>query len=491
MVQQNIDKIISNYLTKNILFTEENLLATKLSLLDTLGCIYNASTYEDPMRFATRGKFGSNTNPFLVINGMQSSKEITRYLSILTRWFDYNDTFLAKEWAHPSDNIGTAFGYFFNHIDKNLSQFFQSIIQMYEIQGCLALGTSLNEKGYDHVFYVKLASGVVFSSLLSDQNKDSISRTVNNILQDGVNLRSYRQAPNVGKRKSWAAGDAASRGIEIAEISEFPDNIYKNIQDDQIWGFNKVFLDDDILSFGKELDDWVIQNILFKVLYPAEFHGQSAVEASFQLSDLFHEKEKDIKEIIIETHEPALRIISNKKELNNSSDRDHSLEYMVSAALIFSDYMRPSIRLASLMKVNSLFIFTHDSIYLGEDGPTHQPVEHLMSMRLIPNLDVIRPANSKELIHSYRYALEKRDNPKAIILSRQNIKFFDHDVKYKDFQTGAYEFMKGTDITLIATGSELELAVEISKKLSDFSVQIISAPILNRLSEERIESVIC
>ena len=68
------------------------------------------------MRFATRGKYGSNTNPFLVINDMQSSKEITRYLSILTRWFDYNDTFLAKEWAHPSDNIGTAFGLSLIHI---------------------------------------------------------------------------------------------------------------------------------------------------------------------------------------------------------------------------------------------------------------------------------------------------------------------------------------------------------------------------------------
>ena len=160
-----------------------------------------------------------------------------------------------------------------------------------------------------------------------------------------------------------------------------------------------------------------------------------------------------------------------------------------STFLVFSDYMRPSMRLASLMKVNSLFIFTHDSIYLGEDGPTHQPVEHLMSLRLIPNLDVIRPANSKELIHSYRYALEKRDNPKAIILSRQNMKFFDHDVSYKDFQKGAYEFMPGSDITLIATGSELELAFEISTKLKDLSVQIISAPILNRLNEERLESL--
>ena len=337
MDQQNIDKIITNYLSKNIVFSEENLFATKLSLLDTLGCIYNASTYEDPMRFASRDVYGANTNPFKVLGDIKSSNEIARYFSILTRWFDYNDTFLAKEWAHPSDNIGTALGFFINHKEKNFSVFLQSIIQMYEIQGCLALGTSLNKHGYDHVFYVKLASGSVFSSLLSDQNYESISRTVNNILQDGLNLRSYRQAPNVGKRKSWAAGDAVSRGIELADISEFPDNIYENIQDDKIWGFNKVFLDDDILSFGKDPSDWVIQNILYKVLYPAEFHGQSAVEASFKLSDLFNDKEKDIDEIIIETHEPALRIISNKKELNNSSDRDHSLEYMVSAALLFKE----------------------------------------------------------------------------------------------------------------------------------------------------------
>ena len=337
MDQQNIDKIITNYLSKNIVFSEENLFATKLSLLDTLGCIYNASTYEDPMRFASRDVYGANTNPFKVLGEFKSSNEIARYFSILTRWFDYNDTFLAKEWAHPSDNIGTALGYFINHKEKNFSVFLQSIIQMYEIQGCLALGTSLNKYGYDHVFYVKLALGSVFSSLLSDQNDESISRTVNNILQDGLNLRSYRQAPNVGKRKSWAAGDAVSRGIELAGISQFPDNVYENIQDDKIWGFNKVFLDDDILSFGKDPSDWVIQNILYKVLYPAEFHGQSAVEASFKMSDLFNDKEKDIDEIIIETHEPALRIISNKKELNNSSDRDHSLEYMVSAALIFKE----------------------------------------------------------------------------------------------------------------------------------------------------------
>ena len=129
--------------------------------------------------------------------------------------------------------------------------------------------------------------------MLSDQNTESISRTVNNVLQDGVNLRSYRQAPNVGKRKSWAAGDAVSRGIELAEISQFPDSTYENIQNDKVWGFNKVFLDGDVLLFGKDLNDWVIQNILYKVLYPAEFHGQSAVEASFKLSDLFNDNKKN------------------------------------------------------------------------------------------------------------------------------------------------------------------------------------------------------
>ena len=74
-----------------------------------------------------------------------------------------------------------------------------------------------------------------------------------------------------------------------------------------------------------------------------------------------------------------------------------------STFLVFSDYMRPSIRLASLMNINSSYIFTHDSIYLGEDGPTHQPIEHLMSLRLIPGLDVIRPSNSIEISHSYKY----------------------------------------------------------------------------------------
>ncbi len=268
---------------------------------------------------------------------IESLKERARFFSILTRWFDYNDTFLAKEWAHPSDNIGTIFSYFMEKNNMKINTFIDSLIKMYEIQGCLALGTSLNKEGYDHVFYVKLSSASLFSSLISKNNSDTIKRTVNNVLLDGVNLRAYRHEPNVGKRKSWAAGDAVSRGIDIALVSKFEDELYSTIQQDENWGFEKIFLNNQKLSFGKDLSDWVVENVLFKVLYPAEFHGQSAIEASIKLSDLYKEKEDEIERIIVDTHEPALRIISNKENLSNASDRDHSLEYMIAAGLLFKE----------------------------------------------------------------------------------------------------------------------------------------------------------
>ncbi len=337
MDEKNIDEIISDYLTKDIDLNEKNIKASKLALLDTIGCVFNASLNISATIFATFGLSDSIHNPITYMKDIESLKERARFFSILTRWFDYNDTFLAKEWAHPSDNIGTIFSYFMEKNNMKINTFIDSLIKMYEIQGCLALGTSLNKEGYDHVFYVKLSSASIFSSLISKNNSETIKRTVNNVLLDGVNLRAYRHEPNVGKRKSWAAGDAVSRGIEIALVSEFEDELYSTIQQDEDWGFEKVFLNNQNLSFGKDLSDWVVENILFKVLYPAEFHGQSAIEASVKLSDLYKEKQDEIERIIVQTHEPALRIISNKENLTNASDRDHSLEYMTAAGLLFKE----------------------------------------------------------------------------------------------------------------------------------------------------------
>ena len=213
----------------------------------------------------------------------------------------------------------------------------EAIVKTYEIQGALSLGTSLNKEGYDHVFFVKIASAAVYSHLLSGGNKDVVTRTINNALLDGPSLRSYRHTPNVGRRKSWAAGDAVSRAIELSEISSIEDERYDGILKDQTWGFESIYFQDETMKFGKTLDNWVINNVLFKVLYPAEFHGQSAVEAAVQLSEEYLNNKDTLKNILIETHEPAVRIISNKNILNNASDRDHSLEYMVAAALLFGD----------------------------------------------------------------------------------------------------------------------------------------------------------
>ena len=149
--------------------------------------------------------------------------------------------------------------------------------------------------------------------------------------------------------------------------------------------------------------------------------------------------------------------------------------------LVFSDYMRPSIRLASLMEIDSVYVFTHDSIYLGEDGPTHQPIEHLMALRLIPNLDVIRPSNSVEVEHAYRYAFTKSGNPKAIVLTRQNLEYLEFENSYKDFSAGASIVSEGNEITIFASGSELELAFGVKEYLKEISVRIVSIPILNKL----------
>lgn len=338
MNSNNLDFVISEYISKDLEQDDNNFFSSKLAILDTIGCIIEASSHQEVVEFASKNNFSLHSkNPFKNLTIDQSYENISWYLTVLTRWFDYNDTFLAKEWAHPSDNFGSIYSYFYKNQNYKFYDFAESLTKAYEIQGSLCLGTSLNQLGYDHVFYVKLASGSVFSHLVNNGDKETTRRTINNILLDGPSLRAYRHFPNVGKRKSWAAADASKRGIELAVISSYKDEIYESVQNEDKWGFESSFLDNSKLEFGKELNNWVIQNILFKVLFPAEFHGQSAVEAAIKLSEEFNKNINKVEKINIYTHEPAIRIISNKEILKNASDRDHSLEYMVAAALLHGD----------------------------------------------------------------------------------------------------------------------------------------------------------
>jgi transketolase len=150
--------------------------------------------------------------------------------------------------------------------------------------------------------------------------------------------------------------------------------------------------------------------------------------------------------------------------------------------LIFSDYCKPAIRLAALMKIPAVFVFSHDSIGLGEDGPTHQPVEQLMGLRAIPNLNVMRPADGNETAACWKIALESEHTPCALVLSRQNLPCSTPaDVRDHPARFGAYVLVPEVgklDCVLIATGSEVALAIEAAELLaqSEVRVRVVSMP---------------
>ena len=145
--------------------------------------------------------------------------------------------------------------------------------------------------------------------------------------------------------------------------------------------------------------------------------------------------------------------------------------------LVFSDYMRPSIRLAAMMGLHVIYVFSHDSLWIGEDGPTHQPVEQLASLRAIPNLTVIRPADANETVVAWRVALEQRSGPVALILSRQSLPILDRSslAPAEELVRGAYVLAEAEggqpDLILIATGSEVHLALAAQERLAERGVR--------------------
>jgi transketolase len=164
--------------------------------------------------------------------------------------------------------------------------------------------------------------------------------------------------------------------------------------------------------------------------------------------------------------------------------------------LVFSDYMRPTLRLAALSGYKSIFVFTHDSIAVGEDGPTHEPIEQVMSLRLIPNLTVIRPADGNETSAAWRYALES-SGPTAIVLSRQDLPTLDTSQSTAGPNHGAYVLSGGddADVLLIGSGSEVQLVVGAAEKLAAEGIRarVVSFPsweILAKQSDEYKRSVL-
>jgi len=326
-------------------------------LLDTLGCGFEALEYPactkllGPIVPGTVVPHGAKVpGTTYQLDPVQAAFNI----GAMIRWLDFNDTWLAAEWGHPSDNLGgilatadwlsrTALAN--GKPALTMRDVLTAMIKAHEIQGCIALENSFNKVGLDHVVLVKVASTAVVCKLLGLTREQTIN-AISLAWVDGQSLRTYRHAPNTGSRKSWAAGDATSRAVRLALMAQAGEMGYPSVLTAKTWGFYDVSFKGHPFSFQRSYGSYVMENVLFKISYPAEFHAQTAVEAAMELHKQLVElglNASAIKSITVRTHEACLRIIDKKGPLANPADRDHCVQYMIAIPLIFgrltaSDY---------------------------------------------------------------------------------------------------------------------------------------------------------
>jgi 2-methylcitrate dehydratase len=342
---------IAKYANEYEINSDEAIDTARYCLMDTLGCGLEALSY--PACTKLLGPIVPGTT---VPNGAKVPG--TNYqldpinaafnIGAMIRWLDFNDTWLAAEWGHPSDNLGgilaVADWLSRTRIAEGQSPLLMkdvliAMVKAHEIQGVLALENSFNRVGLDHVILVKVASTAVVAKMLG-ATYEQIIDAVSNAWLDGQSLRTYRHAPNTGSRKSWAAGDATSRAVRLALMVMKGEMGYPSALSAKTWGFYDVLFKGKPFKFTQAYGSYVMENVLFKISFPAEFHAQTAVECALALHpnniDLIDTLEKidGIDRIEITTHESAIRIIDKTGPLNNPADRDHCIQYMTAIGLL-------------------------------------------------------------------------------------------------------------------------------------------------------------
>ncbi len=337
---------IADYVADYVIDSEEALDTAGYVLLDALGCALLALRFPECTRLLGPVVPGTVVPNGVRVPGTSHVLDPVKGafdIGTLIRWLDYNDTWLAAEWGHPSDNLGgiLAVADFVSLRNKSqgkaplgMGKVLESMIKAHEIQGVMALENGFNRVGLDHVLLVKLASAAVAARLLGG-GRDRIVNALSQVWVDGQSLRSYRQAPNAGPRKSWAAGDATSRGVRLALLTMQGEPGYPSCLSARGWGFYDVSYRGERFKFPRPYGSYVMENILFKVAFPAEFHAQTAVECALKLHPEVRERLDQIERIEICTQESAVRIISKSGPLHNPADRDHCLQYMTAVGLIF------------------------------------------------------------------------------------------------------------------------------------------------------------
>jgi 2-methylcitrate dehydratase len=315
-------------------------------LLDTLACGFQALDYPACTKLLGPVVPGATFAGGTRVPGTSYELDpVTGAFNIgaMIRWLDFNDTWLAAEWGHPSDNLGAILATA-DYLSRqrrmerkeplSMQDVLTAMIKAHEIQGIIALENSFNRVGLDHVLLVRVASTAVVTHMLGGSS-EQVMNAVSNAWIDGGALRTYRHAPNTGSRKSWAAGDATSRAVRLALIAMRGEMGYPSALSTETWGFYDVLFKGRPFSFPREYGSYVMENILFKISYPAEFHAQTAVEAAMALHADVRDRLPEIERIVIETQEPAVRIIDKTGPLDNPADRDHCLQYMTAVPLVF------------------------------------------------------------------------------------------------------------------------------------------------------------
>jgi len=347
-VRPKPDKVlvdIADYVAKRSIKSAEAYNTARLCLMDTLGCGFEALSY--PACTKLMGPIVAGT---VVPNGarvpgtqFQLDPVLAAFnIGTMIRWLDFNDTWLAAEWGHPSDNLGgilaTADWLSREAMARGkpslrMRDVLTGMIKAHEIQGGIALENSFNRVGLDHVVLVKVASTAVVANMLGC-SREEILNALSLAWVDGQSLRTYRHAPNTGSRKSWAAGDATSRAVRLALMAKKGEMGYPSVLTARTWGFYDVLFKGEEFKFQRPYGSYVMENVLFKISFPAEFHAQTAVECAMALHPQVKDRLEDVAKITIRTHESALRIIDKGGPLSNPADRDHCIQYMVAVPLI-------------------------------------------------------------------------------------------------------------------------------------------------------------
>ncbi len=339
---------IADYVSGYEIKSNEAYDIARFCLMDTLGCGLEALSYPACTKLMGPIVPGTIVPSGVKVPGTsyQLDPVVAAFnIGCMIRWLDFNDTWLAAEWGHPSDNLGGILATSDWISRSNVAQGREpllmrdvliAMIKAHEIQGVLALENSFNRVGLDHVILVKVASAAVVTKILGG-TRDAIINAVSQAWVDGHPLRTYRQAPNTGSRKSWAAGDATSRAVRLALMTLAGEMGYPSVLTAKTWGFYGVLFKGKEFKLQRSYGSYVMENVLFKISFPAEFHAQTAVECALKLHPQVKARLDEVKNIVITTHESAMRIIDKKGPLHNPADRDHCIQYVTAIGLIFGN----------------------------------------------------------------------------------------------------------------------------------------------------------